>query len=258
MQLIELSLNKMKIGKSPGFDNITTEHVVHSHPVIFSLLAKLFNSMLLSSYVPQDFGRGITIPIPKNEKEQGPQAIDTFRGISLSPMISKLFEHCLLILFSKFFITSYNQLEFKSKSGCQHAIYTVRKVVEHYINNSSSVNVCCLDISKGFDKVKHSVLFLKLMKRGAPAVLINLLCYWYSISYNCVRWENILSKPYRLLAGIRQGGVLSPVLFSVYVNDLINKFSKFLCYFTGIPVSAIMYADDLIQLSLSIVSCKIR
>jgi hypothetical protein len=256
VQLIEMSLNKMRIGKSPGFDNITTEHVIHSHPVIFSLLSKLFNSMLISSYVPQDFGKGITIPIPKNEKVQGPQSIDTFRGISLSPMLSKLFEHCLLMQFSKFFITSYNQLGFKPKSGCQHAIYTVRKVVEYYINNNSSVNLCCLDISKGFDKVNHSVLFLKLMKRGAPSVLINLLYYWYSISYNCVRWENVLSRPYRLLAGIRQGGVLSPVLFSVYVNDLLDKFAKFGCYFKGIPISAIMYADDLVLLSPS--TCELQ
>jgi hypothetical protein len=91
----------MKLGKSPGFDNITTEHVVHSHPVIFTLLTKLFNSILITSYVPQDFERGITIPIPKNDKLQGPQSIDTFRGISLSPILSKLFEHCTLIRFSK-------------------------------------------------------------------------------------------------------------------------------------------------------------
>ena len=171
-------------------------------------------------------------------------------------MISKLFEHCLLVQFSKYFVTSYNQLGFKPKSGCQHAIYTVRKVVEYYITNSSTVNVCCLDISKGFDKVNHSALFLKLMKRGAPAVLIHLLSYWYSISYNCVRWENVLSRPYRLIAGIRQGGVLSPVLFSVYVNDLLDKFAKLGCYFKGIPVSAIMYADDLVLLSPSI--CELQ
>ena len=122
VQLIELSLNKMKIGKSPGFDNITTEHVMHSHPVIFSLLVKLFNSMLITSYVHQDCGKGITIPIPKNEKVQGPQSIDSFREISLSPILSKLFEHCIMIQFYKFFITSYNQLGFKPKSGCQHAI----------------------------------------------------------------------------------------------------------------------------------------
>src|SRR5437870_4951867 len=256
VQLIELSLSKMKIGKSPGFDNITTEHVVHSHPVIFSLLSKLFNSMLITSYVPRDFGKGITIPIPKNEKVQGPQSIDSFRGISLSPMLSKLFEHCILIQFSKFFITSYNQLGFIPISGCQHAIYTVRKVVEYYITNSSPINLCCLDISKGFDKVNHSLLFLKLMKRGAPAILINLLYYWYSISYNCVRWENVISRQYRLLAGIRQGGVLSPVLFSTYVNDLLDKFAKFGCYFKGISVSAIMYADDLVLLSPSI--CELQ
>jgi len=94
------------------------------------------------------------------------------------------------------------------------------------------------------------------MKRGAPAVLIHLLFYWYSISYNCVRWENILSRPYRLLAGIRQGGVLSPVLFSKYVNDMLDKFAKFGCYFKGIAVSAIMYADDIILLSPSI--CELQ
>lgn len=250
-QVIEIALSKMKTGKSPGFDNITTEHIRYSHPIIASLLAKLFNSMLASGYVPKDFGRGITIPIPKNEKIQGPQAIDTFRGITLSPIISKLFEHCLLMQFSIFFKTSYNQLGFKPKSGCQHAIYTVRKVVEYYINNNSTVNLCCLDISKGFDKVNHSVLLLKLMNRRAPIQLINLIHYWYSISVNYVRWENVISRPYQLLAGIRQGGVLSPLLFTIYVNDLLDKFAKYGCCFKGISVSAIMYADDLILLSPS-------
>src|SRR5579872_1968846 len=54
----------------------------------------------------------------------------------------------------------------------------------------------------------------------------------------------------------RQGGVLSPVLFSVYVNDLLDKFAKLGCYFKGIPVSAIMYADDLVLLSPSV--CELQ
>jgi hypothetical protein len=54
-------------------------------------------------------------------------------------------------------------------------------------------------------------------------------------------------KACRLLAGIRQSGVLSPVLFSTYVNDMLDKFAKFGCYFKGIAVSAIIYADDIIE-----------
>jgi len=127
--------------------------------------------------VPADFGRGITIPIPKNKNTQGLQAIDSFRGITLSPVISKLFEHCILLLFSDYFITSMNQFGFKSKIGCPHAVYTIRKTVDLYVQNSSTLNVCFLDMAKGFDKINHSVLLLKLMKRSLPVALIKLLYY---------------------------------------------------------------------------------
>jgi len=195
-ELVAIALSKMESGKSAGIDFLTVEHLSYCHPVIFTILSKLFNAMLKNSYVPRDFGRGITIPIPKNESTRGAHAIDTFRGITLSPVISKLFEHCLLILFSEYFSTSMNQFGFKSKVGCPHAIYVVRKVVDYYVNNNSTVNLCFLDISKGFDKINHSVLLLKLMKRNVPKVLVKLLQYWYNISYNIIRWNNSFSEPY--------------------------------------------------------------
>ena len=74
--------------------------------------------MLGNSFVPSDFGRGITIPIPKGEGTNGTHAIASFRGITLSPVMSKLFEHCILMLFSDFLETSINQFGFKPKVGC--------------------------------------------------------------------------------------------------------------------------------------------
>src|ERR1043165_4911448 len=248
----------MKCGKAAGCDQLTVDHLVHCHPVIYSLFAKLFNMMLQHSYVPTDFGRGITIPIPKNDNTRGPQTIESFRGISLSPIISKLFEHCILILFSDYLHTSDNQFGFKEKVGCTHAIYTLRKVVQHFVNNNSTVNLCFLDMAKGFDKINHSVLLIKLIRRRMPVALIKLLHYWYSISYNCVRWGNFLSEPYKLLAGVRQGGVLSPVLFSVYVNDFLEKFNSFGCCFNGLSVSALMYADDLVLLAPSVTELQVN
>jgi Reverse transcriptase (RNA-dependent DNA polymerase) len=245
-EILAFAVDKIGSGKSAGFDSLTIEHVLHCHPVIYSIYAKLFNIMLAYSFVPTDFGRGVTIPIPKNDNCRGMHAIDSFRGITLSPIISKVFEHCILILFSDYFSTSNNQFGFKTKVGCPHAIYTLRKVVDHYVNNNSTVNLCFLDMEKGFDKINHSVLLLKLMKRRVPVALVKLLQYWYSISYNSVRWGDALSQPYKLLAGVRQGGVLSPVLFSVYVDELLNKFNKSGCCFMGLTVSALMYADDLV------------
>ena len=66
---------------------------------------------------------------------------------------------------------------------------------------------------------------------------------WYSMSYNCVRWGSALSEPFRLLAGVRQGGVLSPALFTVYVDDLLVQLNKFGCsmfgLFVGVMISRI-------------------
>ena len=102
-------------------------------------------------------------------------------------MVSKLFEHCILLKFVEYFETSGNQFGFKPKVGRQHAIYVVRNVVDYFVMNNSTVNLCFLDMSKGFDKVNTSVLLLKLMNRKAPVALIQLLKCWFNVCYNQVR-----------------------------------------------------------------------
>ena len=95
-----------------------------------------------------------------------------FRGISISPTISKVFEHCILDRYADFLITSDNQFGFKKNSSCSHAIYSMRCVVDYYVKFGSTVNLCAIDISKAFDKMNHYGLFIKLMQKLVP---INLL-----------------------------------------------------------------------------------
>lgn len=251
-ELVGCCLDKLNAGKSGGADTLTKEHLYFSHPIICSLLATLFNYMLKFSHVPDSFGRGITIPIPKNDNCKGGHDIDSFRGITLSPIVSKLFEHCIIVIFSRYFKTNDHQFGFKPKVGCQHAIYAVRKVVEYYVENNSTINLCFLDLSKGFDKINNYLLLLKLMKRGLPVALIKLFNCWFNNSYNQVRFCNFLSEPYKILAGVRQGGVLSPLLFSIYIDDLVKKYKKHGCCYKGMPASAIVYADDILLLASSI------
>jgi len=77
---------------------------------------------------------------------------------------------------------------------------------------------CVLDITKAFDKVNHYCMYVKLMHRKVPLQFLNVIINWYSKCFACVRWNNTLSSVFQLYGGVRQGGVLSPVFFTLYVN----------------------------------------
>ena len=112
--------------------------------------------------------------------------------------------------------------------------------------------MCCFDISKAFDKVNHDCLFFKLIERSTPLCFVNILKNWYGKLFSRVRWSNILSSEFLVNSGIRQGGILSPLLFSVYINSLLIKLDKYGCFINGICYGSIMYADDLVLLSNSL------
>jgi len=85
-------------------------------------------------YVPNDFSRSCTIPISKDSKNSLCKSLsmDDFRGITIIPVISKVFESCILDLFKQYFVTSDNQFGLKKGLSCSYAIYYVKCVVDHY------------------------------------------------------------------------------------------------------------------------------
>ena len=98
-ELISNILSKMKNGKAPGLDDISCEHLKYCHPIISMILCKLFNMIIATAkmiIVPLAFGRSYTVPIPKCDVRNRSLTVDDFRGISISPVISKLFEHAVL------------------------------------------------------------------------------------------------------------------------------------------------------------------
>ena len=108
------------------------------------------------------------------------------------------------------------------------------------------MNICSIDISKAFDKTNHYGLLLKLMKRLTPSPLIDLLHYWLCNCWSCVKWNNCYSHFFKLTFGVRQGSVLSPVLFAVYLNDIsVSKSCNHL-------FRIVLYADDLLLISPSV------
>ena len=92
------------------------------------------------------------------------------------------------------------------------------------------------------------------MSRKIPRNIIGLLFGWFSTTTAMVRWNACMSSTVKILFGVRQGGVLSPFLFAICVDDVLIKLrdSSLGCRFRGLLINAIMYADDLLLLSLSI------
>ena len=119
-------------------------------------------------------------------------SVDGFHGIAISPVISKVFEHCALDRYQHFVTTVDNQFGFKKGLSCSHAIYTVRNLVERFISGGSTVNICAIDLSKAFDRVNYGALLLKLMQRNIPDNLLCIFESWFNNCYTCVKWKSTI------------------------------------------------------------------
>lgn len=110
---VSACISHLKRGKAAGLDNLTAEHLTHAHPSLSSVLYRLFNLMMLSGHVPPSFGYSYTVPIPKiTDTRTKSMSCSDFRGISISCIMSKVFEHCILSQFSEYFKTKDNQFGF--------------------------------------------------------------------------------------------------------------------------------------------------
>ena len=127
VELVDKVVSNLKLGKAAGLDGLTTEHVLYSHPIIITVLKKLFNLMIAAKYVPIEFGFGLSVPIPKDKFSA---KLSDYRCITISPVLTKIFELCIGDILGNYLYSSDHQLGFKQKTSCAHAVYAVRETTD--------------------------------------------------------------------------------------------------------------------------------
>ena len=243
----------LKAAKSTDDDNLAAEHFFYAPAELIVRLRNILNSMLLHGFVPRQFQYGTIIPIIKDSHGNHGD-MHNYRGITLSPIISKIFEHSLRFLFSDFLSTSRFQFGYKRKSSTAQAVFSLKETINYYVEKGSNVFCSFLDASKAFDRLVHAGLFSKLIFKNAPFIFLQIIIFWYSALYCRVRWENHHSEWFQIMAGVRQGGILSPDFYCLYVDDLITKLQQLNvgCHVKGVFTAALLYADDMTLLSPSL------
>ena len=244
-------ISHLKSGKSyVGF--IRAEHILKGSPKLLTHLHILFNAMLQHSFIPTLMLRGTITPLVK-DRDGDLSASTNYRPITLSLIFIQMYEMLKKAKFGYFLPKSELQFGFRSGISTSHAIFTLKKTANYFVEKNSRVFLAFLDCSKAFDKISHWGLFLKLVQYKVPLCFLLSVMFLY-LNMSCtVKWNKELSYAFDIPTGTKQGGILSPDIFSKYLHDLIKQLqaSGFGCHIIKLCIACIFFADDIVLLSPS-------
>ena len=217
------SIVHLKNGKKDS-TTLSSDHLKSACCIVSDPLSDFFTSVLRHGYMPSALRDCTLIPIPKGLKD--PSDSNNYRAIALASTLSKVLERIILSKYSSFLDTHSLQFGFKSCVSTTMCTGLIKNVVAQYTHRGTNVFGCFLDASKAFDLVDHGILFQKLLNRGLPSTVVRFLLLWYQSQQLNVRWNGQISESFGVSNGVRQGGVLSPVLFAIYVDGLLWELER--------------------------------
>ena len=244
---MEEAINKLENNKSSGLDSISAEHLKNASKKLVPLLSMCITGFLIHGFIPDSMIAVLLVPVIK-DKTGKITSKDNYRPIALASVMSKVLEMILLARLEVFLLTKDNQFGFKKKHGTDMCIFALKEIVGKYRSLNSTMFLCFLDASKAFDRVNHVTLFRKLQEGGVPPYLVRILAFWYAHQAVKVRWGDAISTQFHVSNGVRQGGILSPFLFNLYMDGLSTQLNecKTGCMVGTKLVNHLMYADDLV------------
>ena len=247
------AIKNLKIGKNDSWLPHTSDSIIHGTDTLNQYLTLLFNMMLKHGHSPYGMLVGTMVPLPKG-KWKSKRDSENYRAITLSSLFGKLLD--LIILHKEGEKLKTDNLQFGYKKGISTTMCTtvLRETVSYYTTKGTSVYGLMLDATKAFDRVNYCKLFKILLFRDVSPLICRLLLNMYTKQSLRVRWSNIFSENFDVSNGVKQGGILSPILFSIYMDGLIAnlRLCGMGCRISRYFVGVIVYADDVVLLAPSV------
>ena len=236
LMMSKIPSKKLKPDKSDGFDGLTSDYLINASLLFYVYLSHLITIMLYYCFTPKSFCISTMIPIPKGSIKDTSDSRN-YRGVALSSLLSQLFDSCIISLNTV--VLKSDDLQFAYKNRCSTTIQCVSmvtEVIEYCKNNGSPVYMCMLDASNAFDRVNLLTLFKTLYSRGMCPIYLRILMKIYEQQQIRIRWNNFVFDYFTISNGVEQGGVLSHVLFSIYLDQLITHLTHLGmgCYMNGL------------------------
>lgn len=236
---LEAALSSVKEKRAPGIDGITGELLKNLGHKGKKKLLQLFNESWKTGVVPQVWKDAEMIPIPKPDKDK--TSTDGYRPISLTSCVGKLIERMINTRLVHFLevnnLINNNQAAFRKHRSTEDQITYLSQMIEDGFQKKKSTLVVWVDLEKAFDQVWKTGLMYKLSKIGVGGKMLSWIEQFLQNRSARVRLGSHTSQKKVLRDGLPQGGVLSPTLFLIYINDLFDIVPR--------HVNSAMYADDL-------------
>nr|KAG5705581.1 hypothetical protein BaRGS_034779 [Batillaria attramentaria] len=231
MKELKQGIRKLKSRKAPGTD----EMLKHLGPRSRTVLLQIFNQSWIAGFVPPIWKEAVIIPLPKKGKSRKDPC--SYRPISLLSSVGKLLERLvnrrLIFLLETQNILSPTQTGYRKFRNTEDQLALLVQDIENAFQEKKKTLAVFFDLTRAFDKVWKEGLILKLLRAGVRDKMHKWIHHYLFGRTARVKLDGFLSKKVKL----REGGVLSPTLFLLYINDITNSITK--------HVSNSLHADDL-------------